>query len=133
MKKLALRTLAIVLFISTSLVSCNNDDGGETIILKTSYLTSVEGPVTGALNQDITLNVKYTAENGCGAFNKFVETQSGTTKTIQVQVKYVGDNCGSTPTEVTSPYTFNVNQPGTYTFKFKRNASQFITHVVTVE
>ncbi|WP_296151021.1 hypothetical protein [uncultured Flavobacterium sp.] len=133
MKKFALKTLAVVLFISTSLASCNNDDGGETIMLKNSYLTSVEGPVTGTVNQKITLTTKYIAENGCGAFNQFNELQNGTTKTIDVQVKYTGANCGSTPTEITTPYTFEVIEPGTYTFKFKKNASQFITHVVTIE
>lgn len=132
MKKFALKTLAI-LFIATSLSSCSNDDGGETIILKTSYVTSVEGPITGAIDQDITLTTKFKAENGCGEFEKFVEIINSTTKTIHVQVKYVGENCGSTPTEKTVPYTFKVNRAGTYTFKFKKNETQFITHVVTVE
>jgi len=133
MKKFALKTLAVVLFISTSLVSCSNDDGGETVMLKTSYVTSVEGPITGSINEDITLTTKFVAENGCGQFNKFFETINGSTKTIGVQVKYTGTNCGSTPTEITTPYKFRVNQAGTYTFKFRRNDTQFITHVVTVE
>lgn len=133
MKKFALKTLAVVLFISTSLASCNNDDGGETIMLKNSYINSVEGPITGTVNQRITLTTKYTAENGCGEFSQFNETINGNSKTIDVQVKYVGADCGSTPTEITTPYTFEVIEPGTYTFKFKKNASQFITHVVTIE
>lgn len=132
MKKFALKTLAI-LFISVTLTSCNNDDGGETIMLKTSYINSVEGPTTGAIDQDITLTTKFTAENSCGEFNRFVETINTNTKTIHAQVKYVGTNCGSTPVQMTVPYTFRVNRAGTYTFKFKRNETQFITHVVTVE
>jgi len=133
MKNIALRTLAIVLFISTSLASCSSDDGGETVIVLTSYITDVTGPETGVVNQDITFNVKYFAENGCGSFDQFIQTQSGNTKTILAQVKYIGDNCGNTQTEITTPYTFNVNVPGTYTFKFRKNASQFITREVIVE
>ena len=133
MKKIALRTLAIVLFISTTLSSCNNDDGGETVIVTTAYFSEVAGPITGAINEDITLTVKYIADNACGVLDRYDEIQSGNTKTVGVLVKYTGDNCGAVPTEVTSPYTFNVNVPGTYTFKFRKNASQFITHVVTVE
>ena len=133
MKNIALKTLAIVLFISTSLTSCSSDDGGETVITSTSYITDATGPETGFVNQDITFNVKYFAENGCGAFDQFIQTQSGNTKTIVAQLKYVGDNCGNTQTEITTPYTFNVNVAGTYTFKFKKNASQYITRVVIVE
>lgn len=132
MKKFALKTLAI-LFISSSLISCSNDEGGETIMLKTSYITSVEGPIIGTVDQDITLTAKFNAENSCGEFEKFVETTNANTKTIHVQVKYVGSNCGSNPTEKTVPYTFRVNRAGTYTFKFKKNDTQFINHVVTVE
>ena len=59
MKKFALKTVAVVLFLATSLSSCSSDDGGETIIIKNSYLTSVDGPVTGTVNQEITLTTKY--------------------------------------------------------------------------
>lgn len=133
MKKFALKTVAVVLFLATSLSSCSSDDGGETIIIKNSYLTSVDGPVTGTVNQEITLTTKYVIENSCGQFEKFNEVQNGNSKTIDVQVKYTGENCTTASTEVTTPYKFTVIAPGTYTFKFKRNASQFITHVVTVE
>lgn len=133
MKKFALKTIAAVLFIATSLTSCSNDDGGETIIFKNSFLTSVEGPETGLVNQEITLTTKYVIENGCGQFEKFNEIQNGNNKTIDVNVKYTGANCGNTSTEVSAPYKFMVNQAGTYIFKFKKSASQFITHVVVVE
>lgn len=131
MKKFALKTLTI-LFITASLSSCNNDDGGETIMLKTSFINSVEGPAIGVIDQDITLTTTFTAENSCGTLNKFVETTSSNTKTIYAQVKYVGE-CGSSPVTITAPYTFRVNRAGTYTFKFKKNESQFITHSVIVE
>lgn len=133
MKKFALKTLAITLFIATSITSCSSDEGGETIISKTSFLTSVEGPATGNVNEKITLTTKYFIDNNCGVFERFNELQSTNTKTIDVQVKYTGDNCPAAPKEVTTPYVFEVNQAGTYTFKFKKSASQFITHVVTVE
>lgn len=133
MKKFALKSVAAILFVSFSLTSCSNDDGGETVIIQNEFVTAATAPETGVVNQDITIDLKYMADNACGQFNKFVETTNGNTKIIEVQVKYVGTDCGENPSEVALPYTFKVNQPGTYTFKFKRNASQYLTRVVTVE
>lgn len=132
MKKFALKTLAIVLFTSTALISCSSDDGGETIILKKSLVSLVEGPTTGVKNQEVTLNVSYGVENSCGNFNKFVETISGNTKTVEVESKYVGSNCGQVAATKVIPYKFTVNQAGTYIFKFKKSASEFITQTVVI-
>ena len=133
MKKIALKSVALLLFVSVSLISCSKDDSGETIILANQFATAVTGPDSGAVDQDIELAVKFLPDNSCGQFNRFIETTSGSSKTIEVQVKYSGNNCGGNGVETTVPYKFRVNQAGTYTFKFKRSASQFITKVVTVE
>ena len=133
MKKFALKSIAAIFFTSLSIVSCSSDDGGETVILQNEFVTVATAPETGLVNQDITIDLKYMVDNPCGQFNKFVETTTGNTKIIEVQVKYVGSDCGQNASEVAVPYTFKVNQPGTYTFKFKRNASQYLTRVVTVE
>jgi len=133
MKKFAFKSIAVILFVSSSLISCSNDDSSETVILQNEFVTSVTAPETGTIDQDIEMTVKFLIDNPCGQFNKFTEVTTGNTKTIQVQAKYIGSDCGSNSSEVSVPYKFRVNQAGTYTFKFKKNDSQFLTKVVTVE
>lgn len=133
MKKFALQTIALVLFVSTAFTSCSSDDSGETLTLQKEFVTAVTGPTTGTVNQEVALSVTYAVDNSCGQFNKYVETLNGNTKTIEVEAKYVGTNCGTTPATKTEPYKFIVNQAGTYVFKFKKSATEFITQTVVVQ
>lgn len=133
MKKFALQTMALVLFVSTAFTSCSSDDSGDTLTLQKEFVTAVTGPTTGAVNEDITLTVTYAVDNSCGQFNKYVQTVNGNTKTIEVEAKYVGTDCGTTPATKTEPYKFKVIQAGTYVFKFKKSATEFITQTVVVE
>lgn len=133
MKKFALKTLAIVLFVSTAITSCSSNDDSETIISKSEFATAVTGPETGLINQEITFQVNFEVENECGEFKEFAQTASGNTKTIQIQSLYTGTNCGTTDVARTEPYKFTVNTAGTYVFKFKSSASTFITKTVVIE
>jgi hypothetical protein len=135
MKKFALKTMALVLFVSTALTSCSNDDDSKSNNQTTQkeFTTAVTGPTTGAKNQEITLTVTHVVDNNCGVFNRFVESTSGNTKTVEVEVKYTGTNCGTTPSTKTQPYKFTVSQNGTYVFKFKKSATEFITHSVVIQ
>lgn len=133
MKKFALKTLAIVLFVSTAFTSCSSDDSGETIITQNEFVTAVAGPETGTLNQEITFNVTFNVQNSCGSFYKFVETVAGNTKTVQVQARYTGSNCDAVASTKTEPYKFTINTAGTYVFKFKSSATAFVTKTVVIE
>lgn len=134
MKKFALKTMALVLFVSTAFTSCSSDDdSGNKQTTQKEFVTAVTGPTTGAINQEITLNVTYVVDNTCGSFNKYVESTNGNTKTIEVEVKYTGSNCGTTPSTKTQPYKFKVTQAGTYVFKFKKSATEFVTQSVVIQ
>lgn len=132
MKNFALKTFALVLFVST-LFACSSDDESETIITKNELVTAVTGSDTAAINEDVTFQVSFDVENSCGNFHQYLETISGNTKTIQVQTKYRGTNCGATASTKTEPYTFRLNTAGTYVFKFKSSATAFITKTVVIE
>lgn len=133
MKKFALKTIAAILFVSTSLLSCSDDEESEIIITRNEFATEVTGPETGTLNQEITFNVTFNVQNSCGNFYKFAETISGNTKTIQVQSIYNNSDCGNTIVSKTQPYKFMLNTAGTYTFKFKSSESAYITKTVVIE
>lgn len=133
MKNFALKTIAAILFVSTSLLSCSDDNESETIITRNEFVTEVTGPETGNLNQEVTFNVTFNVQNSCGNFYKFAETISGNSKTVQVQSIYNNSECGNTPVSKTQPYKFTINTAGTYTFKFKSSQSTFITKTVVFE
>lgn len=135
MKKFALKTMALVMFVASSaLTSCSSDDdSGPQTTTQKEFATAVNGPTTGAKNQEITLTVTHVVDNNCGQFNRFVQSTSGNTKTVEVEVKYSGTNCGTTPSTKTQPYKFTVSQNGTYVFKFKKSATEFITHSVVIQ
>lgn len=132
MKKFAFKTVAVVLFISTLFSSCSNDDGGENIIVKKQEITSVVGPETATIGEQITLTVTYKVDNSCGVFQRFFEITNGNSKTIDIEARYEGENCGTTETTLTQPYQVSVITPGTYNFKFRKTGTQFITHTVVI-
>jgi hypothetical protein len=78
------------------------------------------------------LTVTFAVENNCGAFNKFTETTDGTTKTIEVEAKYQGSDCGTTAATKTGVYKFKSSTTGTFNLKFKKTATEFITHTIVV-
>lgn len=133
MKKFKLQAVALVLLVSTAFTSCSDDDSGTNLVTKKSLVTAVTGPETGDLNQDVTLNVTFAVENNCGAFNKYIETTAGTTKNIEVEAKYEGSDCGTTATTKTATYKFKSATAGTYSLKFKKTATEFITHTIVID
>jgi len=132
MKKFALKTMALVLFVSTMISSCSSDEGGEIITARRQEVTAVDGPTTGTVGEALTLNVSYKIDNSCGVFYRFSEVVTGQIKTIDTEVKYTGDNCPANPTTAIQPYQVTIIQPGTYIFKFRKTGVQFITHTIVI-
>lgn len=135
MKKFKLHAVALVVLVSSAFASCSNDDNNGTpaLVKKKSLVTAVTGPETGDLNQELTLNVTFAVENNCGAFSKFIETTEGTTKNIEVESVYTGNNCGTTPTTKSTTYKFKSATAGTYSLKFKKTTTEFITHTIVID
>lgn len=135
MKKFKLNALALVVVVSSAFTSCSNDDSeaAPALVVKKSLVTAVTGPESGDLNEEVTLNVTFAVDNSCGIFNKYIETTEGTTKTIEVEARYPGTNCGTTPTTKNTTYKFKSATAGTYNLKFKKTATEFITHTVVID
>lgn len=134
MKKFKLQAIALLVVVLSAFTSCSDDDNqGLDLVAKKSLVTAVTGPVEATLNQELSLAVTFAVDNNCGMFGKFVETTSGTTKNIEVEANYVGNNCNTTPTTKTATYKFKSATAGTYNLKFKKTATEFITHTIVVE
>lgn len=131
MKKIKLQMLGLVLFVATGLASCSSDDA-PAIVTKKTVVSAVTGPTTGIVNQELTLNITFAVDNSCGAFNKFIETTADKTKTIEVEAKYEGSNCGTTAATKTTTYKFKSAAAGTYIFKFKKSATEYVTQTIVI-
>ncbi|MDI6050202.1 hypothetical protein QLS31_10205 [Flavobacterium sp. XS2P24] len=133
MKNFRLQAAVIVLLISTAFVSCSDDDNTPNAVTKSSLVTKVEGAVTGDINVEVPLTVTFSVDNNCGSYNKFIETAAANTKTIEVESKYEGTDCGTTPTSKTVVYKFKSIAVGTYNLKFKKTATEFVTHTIVID
>lgn len=130
MKRLKLKAVVLALVVTAGFTSCNNDD--ETTKTKKTVVSAVTGPTTGVVNQELTLNVTFAVDNSCGVFSKFIETTTEKTKVIEVETKYEGSNCNASATTKTTTYKFKTTAAGTYIFKFKKSATEFITQTIVI-
>ncbi len=133
MKKIKFQAIALVAFLAVGAASCSSDDSTPSTNLATVYATEVTGPETGDVNQELSYTVKYTVANNCGLFNRFVESTSGNTKTIGIVARFAGNECGNTPVVKDTVYKFKPTAAGTYTLKFNKTASEFLTKSVVVD
>lgn len=114
-------------------VSCNTATDDDTCITtKTEYVSLVTAPSTGTVNQSITFPINFYVFNGCGGFNQFIETQDGSTKTIEVEAIYDGCICTFDIPLITVNYTFTPTTTGTYILRFKSSPTDFITATITI-
>lgn len=137
MKKFKLKSALVVLFLATALVSCSNDDDkvtapGETT--KNALVTTIAGPATGKVNEELSYDVTFTVDSACGEFSKIVEATIGTEKGLQVEVKYPTGPC---TTQVPEPkktvYKFKSATAGTFEIKFKKSETEFVIQKVVIE
>tara|TARA_R110002049_G_scaffold306173_2_gene504188 strand:+ start:1018 stop:1419 length:402 start_codon:yes stop_codon:yes gene_type:complete len=132
MKLKALNFITII-FISSLIISCDNDDKENGCIsTKTEYVTSVDSPTTGMVNEKISIEINFQVFNGCGGFGKFIETENGNIKTIEVEAKYEGCICTQDAPIRTTNYEFIANSTGNYELNFKSSPTEFITVYMTI-
>ena len=121
--------LSILLF---WIMSCSKEQDSNCIENKIAYVTLINSPSTGSVNQNINIEVSFGVNNGCGNFGKFIETQNGNTKTIEVEARYEGCVCTQdAPTRKTN-YVFKTQNSANYILKFKSSATEFITANLTI-
>lgn len=125
--------MALVAFLAMGAVSCSDDDSIPSTVLAEAFITEVTGPETGDVNQELSYQVKFSVASECGEFNRFVETTSGTTKTVQVEAKYPRGGCAEAAVVKDTVYKFKPTAAGTYSLKFRKSATEFITKSVAVD
>lgn len=124
--KLILTLLLFVIF------SCSKEPENSCIENRIAYVSLINSPSTGIVNENINIEVSFGVNNGCGNFGKFIETQNGSTKTIEVEAKYEGCVCTQdAPTRKTN-YVFKTQNSGNYILKFKSSSTEFITAIITI-
>jgi len=116
-------------------VSCNkeysNDD--ECLELETAYVTNVNAPSTGVINETIEIEVNFKVKNSCGNFNNFEEESIGNSKLINVIAIYDDCPCLQVIGAQTAAYFFSASVPGNYELKFRSGPDDFIIAVITIE
>lgn len=128
----------IVLLIATMvlglLFSCsdNAEKENDCTLSQTEFVTSVNAPNTGMTNEIINIEVNFAVFNGCGEFGKFIETENGNTRFIEVEATYVGCICTQDIPIRTSHYEFTASNAGDYELNFKSSLTEFITVNLTI-
>jgi hypothetical protein len=79
-----------------------------------------------------TFKVDFGISNGCGKFNKFVETTNGNTIIIKVLAKYEGCICTQDASIKSTNYVFTTAITGTYNLKFQKADGTFFTETVVI-
>ncbi len=127
-------TILFLTFISLVFISCKESET-EDMCTNTEIggFISVSGQTTGQINQTINLEVKFQVGNGCGQFNRFIETDFvNNEKTIEVESIYKGCVCTEDAPVRTVNYEFTPTESGVYKLNFKKNIGGFITHQITI-
>ncbi|MDQ6469653.1 hypothetical protein RB619_03275 [Flavobacterium sp. LHD-80] len=136
MKRFRLKSVLVVLFLSTVLISCSNDDdkAETTVKTKTAFVTEIKGPATGKVNDELSYDVTFTVENACGEFDKIAETTIGEAKGLQVIAKYPSEVCTQQiPDPKKTVYKFKATAKGTVEIKFRKSETEFLTQKVVIE
>ncbi len=123
----------ILLVALTSIIGCSKDKSDdECISYDVAYVTSVNAPNTGAINEKIPIKIDYYLNNSCGNFEDLIESVDGNSRIIEVNTKYVGCVCLEVLVEETTIYNFETSVPGDYEFKFKSVENEYIVVVITI-
>ena len=122
--------LSILLCIN---ISCSENDNNDCIENKLAYVTSVDSPSNGVINEIINIEVKFGVGNGCGQFGEFIETENGNVKIIEVNARYEGCICTQDLPIRTVNYEFITQIPGNYELRFKSTDIDYITVNLLIE
>ena len=130
-RKIAIICWSYALFLFAACNKIGNDD--KCISIVPAFVSEVNGPTTGAVNQDINLNVSFPCFNGCGQFETFEKSSNADTTIIKVFARYEGCVCTMDAPTRTTTYTFRTAQAGTYHLKFMQTPTLFLVHSITIQ
>jgi hypothetical protein len=125
--KNSLLFVSIIVFGLLSGCNLDQEKEGECVSNKIEFVTSVNSPSTGSVNETINIEVSFRVFNGCGGFGKFIETQNNNIKNIQIEAKYEGCICTDDIPIRTTNYKFIPTRTGNYKLNFRSSPTEFIT------
>lgn len=136
MKSFKLKSVLVVLFLSMTFVSCNNDDDDKIPgpITKSAFVTQITGPETGQVNEELSFDVTFLADNTCGQFDRISEVMINKVKGLQIEVRYPSEVCTQqVPSPKKTIYKFQSSVKGTFEIKFRKSETEFLTQKVVIE
>src|SRR5688572_10923780 len=92
-----------------------------------AFVSKVEGPSTGQINQEVNFQVYFGVHNGCGQFGNFEESIEANSRLIKVIAKYEGCICTQDAPGRIGDYKFRTSQTGTYFLKFLQVNNNYLT------
>jgi hypothetical protein len=129
LKLIILTTLLVAIFVQQS---CSKAHDDKCLSFVKAPVTKVEGPNTGTINQDLTLEVSFGCFNGCGRFGNFEQTSNNDTTTINVIAKYEGCMCTQDAPIRQTTYNFKATEKGTYYLKFWQAEKGYLLYTVQI-
>lgn len=122
-----IKTILVSYFFLAFLISCTDDDPEKCVGTRTENVSEVNAPASAEIKELILIEVQFQVTNGCGNFDRFLESGSERFKTIEVQAKYEGCICPQVFKTITAVYEFDPPSPGAYELKFRSGENEFIT------
>lgn len=127
-----MKTRVFLFLLLVTLISCSDDDSEECIGYRTENIKEVNAPSSGQVDEPVEIEVKFAVYNGCGGFEKFIESGPEQLKVIEVQAKYEGCICTQDIPILTAVYEFTPSTTGVYELKFKSGETDYIPVTITI-
>lgn len=89
-------------------------------------------PLTGIVNNSISIPITFSVNNGCGSFGNITETNVGNTKTLVVNAKYLGCVCTLAMGEIQTSYNFTPTTIGNQIIKIAQPDGNFLSYSINI-
>ena len=89
-------------------------------------------PLTGIVNNSISIPITFSVNNGCGSFGNITETNLGNTKTLVVNAKYLGCICTLAMGEIVTNYNFIPTIIGNQIIKIAQPDGSFLSYNINI-
>ena len=128
------KNILTLIFSIVFFISCSDDEENNcTDYEELANITAVQAPDVATVNESVDVAVTFSVQNSCGEFSDFNVSNSGMTTTIEVQAVYEGCACAQVITSRNATYTFNPEQTGEHTLRFRSGTDEFIEETILVE
>lgn len=106
--------------------------GQQCVSLGQVFVDSATVPTTAIVNNQVQIPIKFTVNNGCGAFENFTVTNVGNIKTLTVNAKFTGCICTLSIVEIQTNYSFTPTTTGIQIIKIAQPDGSFLTYNINI-